>query len=73
MDEKKDCVIIETEFMKEIMSGLVRKALENKGLDADIQLYDFAIENRTEKLQAHLNISVSIAMRDLENILKKIM
>lgn len=72
MDEK-DCVIIETEWMRGIISGLVHKALESKGVDADIQFYKVVIENRNEKVQADLNISVSIDVGELKNILGKIM
>lgn len=72
MDEK-DCVIIETEWMRGIISGLVHKALESKGVDADIQLYKVVIENRNEKVQAHLNVGVSIDVGELKNILGKIM
>lgn len=70
MNEKKDCVMIETDFMKGIISGLVHKALEKKGYDADVQLNDIAVENRAGKLHVHLNVDTEISTRDLEKLLK---
>lgn len=72
MNEKKDCMIIETDFMKGIISGLAHKALEKKGCDADVRLNDFSIEGRDEKLHVHLNIEASISARDLDKLLKNL-
>lgn len=72
MNEKKDCMIIETKFMKEIISRAAHKALEKKECDVDVQLYDFAIENKDEKLHVHLNIEASIRTSDLEKLLNNV-
>ena len=72
MNGKKDCMIIETEFMKGIISRVAHKALEKKKCDADVQLYDFAIENRDEKLHVHLNMEASIRTSDLEKLLNNV-
>lgn len=73
MNDQKDCISVETEFMKGIISGLVHKVLEKKGFDADIQLNDFVIENRDEILHVHLNIEASACTGELEKLLKNIM
>lgn len=73
MNDKKDCIFVETEFMKGIISELVHKALEKKGFDADIQLNNFVIENREENLHVHLNIEASAGTGELEKLLKNIM
>ena len=51
---------------------MAHKALEKKKCDADVQLYDFAIENRDEKLHVHLNIEASIRTSDLEKLLNNV-
>ncbi|MCI8693033.1 MAG: hypothetical protein HFH91_09890 [Lachnospiraceae bacterium] len=70
MNEERDCLIIETEFLKGIISAVVHKVLEKKGLNTDVQLYDFAVEYREEKLHIHLNAEASINTEDLKKLLK---
>lgn len=69
--EKHDEVIIETEFMKGIISKLLHKALEKTGYDAEVYLSEFNISNQDEKVRVHLNADMEISTAELEKALDK--
>ncbi len=68
-----DEVSIKTEFMKDMLSKIVNKALKKKiNYDVKVQVNELNIEDKDNKLHAHLSIDAEMTMEELEKILKSV-
>lgn len=69
--EEKDEIIIETEFMRDIISKLIMKALKNKfEHNVDVELNELVATDENEELHVHLSVDAKISMNELEGLLK---
>lgn len=69
--EEKDEIIIETEYMRNIISKLINKVLKKKfERDVTVQLNELAVTDRNEKLHVHLNVDAEISMNELKELLE---
>lgn len=64
---------IESKFMREIVSRLIRKAMRNKlGYDVDVQLNSFRTTVIDEKTHVHLDIDLELSKEELDKLIKSI-
>lgn len=68
MDEMK----IRSEFLKGIISKIIRKTIKRKtGYDIDFRLDDFKVVNSDEKARVFLSIEADISREQLVQIITK--
>lgn len=69
-----DELIINTEFIKGIISKLLHKtAIEKAGYDIEFQLNELNLTNRDEKVHVHLSADMEVSTAEIEKSLKKIL
>ena len=68
----QDIVNIKSEFIKDIISGLISNLLKNKkDINIDIHLDEFHVENYSGIMSIYINMSAEMPNEDLNTILKK--
>lgn len=71
--ENQDKLIVETEFMKGIISRMLGKILKEKaGYDVEIQINEFNIVNKDDKIHVLLSIDAESGIEELDKLLKTI-
>lgn len=71
--ENRDEVIIETEFMRNTISRLIGKILKEKtGYGFGIQINEFNIVNKDEKIHVLLSIEAESAIEVVERLVDNI-
>lgn len=68
-----DEIMIQTDFMKGILSKVINKVLKAKsGCDIAVQVNELNMDDKNKKVHVHLSADAEISMEEMEKLLKNI-
>lgn len=68
----QDILNIESEFIKDVILGLISNLLKSKAdISVNVQLDEFHVENYCDMMSIHINVGAEMPNEDVNKILKK--